>query len=401
MEIFVSSLLAICSGLLSVPVAIFFVEMVAASILPDRDCMPCKGTAPRGKIAVLVPAHNESKGLLPTISDIQKQLFPNDRLLVVADNCTDDTASVASAADAEVAERYDPANRGKGYALEFGVKHLVSDPPDILVVIDADCRLAEGTIERLAKTCAMTRRPVQALYLMTAPDESKMINHKVAEFSWRVKNWARPLGLRALCLPCQLVGTGMAFPWNVIRLADLANGWLVEDLKLGLDLAAAGHPPIFLPSACVTSQFASSIEGAKIQRERWEQGHINTILTLVPRLLFGAIARWNWRLLALSLDAAVPPLSLLGILVAGMFMIAGSATALFGLSPIALAISAISALAFLLAAFLAWLKYGREVLPPSALLLIVPYALAKLGVYFRVLSNKMDARWIRTDRNNS
>jgi hypothetical protein len=72
-------------------------------------------------------------------------------------------------------------------------------------------------------------RPVQALYLMMAPADSQ-INYKVAEFAWRVKNWLRPLGLRALGLPCQLMGTGMAFPWEVIRRADLASASLVEDL---------------------------------------------------------------------------------------------------------------------------------------------------------------------------
>src|SRR5262249_48296612 len=150
----------------------------------------------------------------------------------------------------------------------------------------------------------------QALNLMIAPVESR-INHQVAEFAWRGKNSLRPLGLSAVGLPCQLVGTGMAFPWDVIHKADLAHGWIVEDIKLGLDLAGVGYAPLFCPSACVTSQFASSIKGTVVQRERWEQGHINTILTFVPRLLSKAIAHRNWGLLALTLDLAVPPLSLL------------------------------------------------------------------------------------------
>ena len=107
--------------------------------------------------------------------------------------------------------------------------------------------------------CESTRRPVQALYLMTAPPGSA-INHQVAEFAWRLKNHVRPLGLKALGLPCQLMGTGMAFPWGVIRSAELASGFIVEDLKLGLELAAGGHPPAF-SSAMVTSTFPSSAEG--------------------------------------------------------------------------------------------------------------------------------------------
>src|SRR5262245_56051654 len=248
-------LLAIVAGLLAVPFAVFFVEIIAAILLPQRERAARPSASFRRRVAVLVPAHNESTELLPTLADIRTQLRPGDRLLVVADNCSDDTAAVAVAAGAEVIERHDPARFGKGYALDFGLHHLAADPPDIVIVVDADCRLADDMIDPLATTCALMRQPAQALYLMTAPDESA-INYRVAEFAWRVKNWLRPLGLGALGLPCQLAGTGMAFPWDAICPADLASGWIVEDLKLGLDLALAGHPPLFCPSARVTSRFA-------------------------------------------------------------------------------------------------------------------------------------------------
>ena len=400
METLVSSLLAVCAGVLAIPIAIFFLEVASAIVLLPRDPTPSKSNALRGRVAVLVPAHDESNGLLPTIREIQGQLLAGDRLLVVADNCNDNTASVASAAGAEVVERHDPAKRGKGYALDFGIRYLAADPCSIVIIIDADCRLAEGAIERLATTCTMTRRPVQALYLMTGGKEPRKINREVAEFAWRVKNWVRPLGLSALRLPCQLMGTGMAFPWDVIRFADLAHGWIVEDLKLGLDLASAGYSPVFGPSACVTSEFPLSVDGSASQRERWERGHITTILTSVPQLLWRAVVHRNWSLLALTLDLSVPPLSLLGLLVMGMFIIAGPA-ALFGLSSRPFAICSVNLMAFSVAAFLAWVKFGREVLPPRALLSIAPYALGKIRLYMRTLFKKTDTLWIRTDRTKS
>ena len=400
METLVSSLLAVCAGVLAIPIAIFFLEVASAIVLLPRDPTPSKSNALRGRVAVLVPAHDESNGLLPTIRDIQGQLLAGDRLLVVADNCNDNTASVASAAGAEVVERHDPSKRGKGYALDFGIRYLATDPCNIVIIIDADCRLAEGAIERLATTCTMTRRPVQALYLMTGAKESRNTNREVAEFAWRVKNWVRPLGLSALRLPCQLMGTGMAFPWDVIHSADLAHGWIVEDLKLGLDLAAAGYSPVFDPSACVTSEFPLSVDGSASQRERWERGHITTILTSVPQLLWRAVVHRNWSLLALTLDLSVPPLSLLGLLVMGMFIIAGLA-ALFGFSPRPLAVCSVNVVAFSVAAFLAWVKFGRDVLPPRALLSIAPYALGKIRLYMRTLFKKTDTLWIRTDRTKS
>jgi len=394
MAAFVSWLLVILAGTVAIPTTVLCLEIVAG--IARRQVPADRGRDPRQRIAALVPAHNESTALASTLEDVKAQLRPRDLLLVVADNCTDDTATVAKVSGAEVVERNDSKRIGKGYALDFGLRRLDRDPPDIVVMIDADCRLADGAIDRLASACATANRPAQALYLMTAPNGSQ-INQQIAAFAWRVKNWVRPLGLASLGLPCQLTGTGMAFPWRVIRTADLASGWIVEDMKLGLDLAAAGHPPLFCPSARVTSEFAASSRGADIQRRRWEHGHIMTILKLAPRLLYNAIARRNLGLLALTLDLAVPPLSLLALLLILTFAITGIAT-LFGFDSAALIISAACLVGFATAITLAWTRYGRDILPPHALSSIPSYILAKLGLYGQILLGRITAQWIRTDR---
>ncbi len=393
MTIFVFSLLLGSAGLLAIPTVVLCVEIVAAMLRHQVAVHP-ELTRPRA--AVLVPAHNESTTIIPTLEDIKAQLRPGDRLLVVADNCDDDTAAVARRAGAEVVERHDLRRMGKGYALDWGLRSLAEDPPNIVVMVDADCRLAEGTIDRLASASGSTGRPVQALYLMTVPSGSP-INKQVAAFAWRVKNWVRPLGLGRLGLPCQLMGTGMAFPWQVIRDVELASGWIVEDLKLGLDLAAAGAPPVFCPSAHVTSQFAASATGSISQRSRWEQGHIVTILKLAPRMLFVAVATANLGLLTLTLDLAVPPLSLLAMMLILMFAITGIA-ALLGVGSAALIVSAACLIGFTTTVGLAWNKYGRDVLPARAISSVPLYVLAKLGLYGQVLFGKVTAQWVRTDR---
>lgn len=396
---FVSSALAVLALLLALPVTVLFLEVVAALALRGRE----RSTIPmeqggRRRTAVLVPAHNEGAGLLPTIADIKAQLGAHDRLLVVADNCTDDTAAVAASAGAEVAERNDPSRIGKGYALDWGLRHLGANPPDVVVIVDADCRLSDHAIDRLAMSCAQTGRPAQALDLMTAPHRSP-INYQVAEFAWRVKNWVRPLGLSNLNLPCQLMGTGMAFPWDVLRSAELASGQIVEDLKLGLDLAALGRPALFCPSAVVRSEFPVSAAGADAQRKRWEHGHIRTIMSALPRHLGRAIAGRNLSLLALSLDLAVPPLALLGLLVSGAVVVAGIA-ALLGASSTAFIIATISFAVFALSGFLSWVAYGRDILPASQLSSIGRYVFGKLGLYSGLLTRGFVTRWTRTDRKN-
>ena len=285
---------------------------------------------------------------------------------------------------------------GKGYALDWGIRHLSADPPSIIIVIDADCRLSADTVDQLARTTSATGRPSQALYLMTAPAGSS-INYQVAEFAWRVKNWVRPLGLHAMNLPCQLVGTGMAFPWEVIRSANLATEHLVEDLKLGLDLAAAGHPPLFCPAAIVKSTFPPTLKGAASQRERWEHGHVGLSFTKAPGLICRALESGNMGLLTLALDIAVPPLTLLGYLNV-LALLMTSLALLFGVAPIGLYLSAISLAAFLLAVFLAWLTHGRDVLPAHSVLLVGSYIFAKLRLYLRLLWHGPVSQWTRTDR---
>jgi cellulose synthase/poly-beta-1,6-N-acetylglucosamine synthase-like glycosyltransferase len=393
----ISFVLAASAILVAIPVIVLFLEITAATTLTRRERSAGSSAGNRARLAVIVPAHNESLGILPTLSDIKAQLGASDRLLVVADNCTDDTACIAASAGAEVLERNDRERIGKGYALDWGLRWLSKDPPAIVMVVDADCRLAGSAIDQLAAACVSTKRPAQALYLMDTPVNSSG-EHRVAKFAMRVKNWLRPLGLRALHLPCQLMGTGMAFPWDVICRADLASGSIVEDLKLGLDLGLAGTPPLFCPSALITSWFPPSIEGTLSQRTRWERGHIGMMLT-VPGLLWTGLRRRNLALLALTLDMAVPPLSALGILVTAMLFIAGIA-AMLGLSFLSLITSATVMLCFVIAVAISWYKVGRDILPLHSLLLIPVYVIWKIPIYLRILSGRMAAQWIRTERKN-
>jgi cellulose synthase/poly-beta-1,6-N-acetylglucosamine synthase-like glycosyltransferase len=355
-------------------------------------------TSSRPSVAVIVPAHNESAGILPTLADILAQLAGGDRLIVVADNCSDDTAAVAASAGAEVTIRNESGKIGKGYALAWGIDHLRSRPSETVVVIDADCRVGEGTLDRLAVACSTTGRPVQALDLMLAPTGSPAIM-RVAEFAWRLKNWVRPLGLRVLGLPCQLMGTGMAFPWAVIRSANLAGGEIVEDIKLGLDLALAGAPPVFCPSAVVTSCFPTSPVGAQTQRQRWEQGHLSIMVRLVPRLLAAGVVHANVELCSMALDLAIPPLVLLLSLSLLILAISFMAT-IIGLTSLPFVLALLSLLLFGISVFAAWRKYGADILSGRDLSQVAIYMLRKIPMYLKILKQRSQMGWIRTDRIN-
>jgi cellulose synthase/poly-beta-1,6-N-acetylglucosamine synthase-like glycosyltransferase len=382
--------------LLLVLTLVFVAEVLAECLLPVWEIK--KTSSPCDKcVAVLIPAHNEGAGIKLTIEDIKQQLRPGDRLVVVADNCTDDTATVAAASGAEVSIRIDPAKIGKGYALDWGIRYLTAECPDIVIVIDADCRVSDGTIEKLSQECSASGHPVQGLYLMAAAPDSPAVNQQVAQFAWRVKNLVRPLGLRKLNLPCQLMGTGMAFPWKLIQSANLSSGSIVEDMKLGLEFAAKGRAPLFCPSAIVTSTFPTSHSGTRAQRQRWEQGHISLILSSTPKLLLRAIKQRDLKLCAAALDLAVPPLSLLVSILAAAAI--GTALApIMGLSEKPFFITAACLLLAVASIILAWVKHGRDILPLDAVVLIIPYLANKFSFYTALAAGHRVSRWVRTDR---
>jgi len=253
--------------------------------------------APR--VAILVPAHNESTHVLPTIACLLAELGPRDRLLVVADNCSDDTAALARGAGAEVIERSNAELRGKGYALAFGVDHLRADPPDVVLVVDADCVVSEGAVAAIAHECLRCGNPVQMLDLMTAGTGASL-RLRVLEFAMVMKNLVRPLGSFRLGRACHLMGTGMALPWPLAATAKLATGHVAEDMQLGIELTKAGHPPQFLPDVRVTSTFVQDTGAARAQKSRWEHGHLATLidelLACSARRSRDAIRRWQcWR----------------------------------------------------------------------------------------------------------
>jgi cellulose synthase/poly-beta-1,6-N-acetylglucosamine synthase-like glycosyltransferase len=291
-------ILALVLGLLLlIAVAVLALQIVAHALRP-RPAETIASSSPRGSLAVLVPAHDEEGGIAATIATVRAQLAPGDRLLVVADNCSDGTAAAARAAGAEVIERTSNL-RGKGYALSHGIDHLRANPPSAVVIVDADCVLSPGALAALLQDLAHTGRPVQALYLMLAAADAGL-GRRLAQFAWRVRNWVRPAGWHRLGLPCQLMGTGMAFSWDMLKEARLANASIVEDMKLGIELATLGAAPVFCDRALVTSQFPDSAAATGTQRTRWEHGHIEMILHEVPpcfarRWPGVTCASWAWR----------------------------------------------------------------------------------------------------------
>ena len=396
MTLICNILLSVLAVGLLVPVAIVCVECVAA-LMPRRR----SGTQPpaaRPRVAVLVPAHDEETGVASTIAALRPQLLDGDRLLVVADNCTDATARVARAAGADVIERNDPLRRGKGYALDFGLNALAADPPDVVVMIDADCHTGPGAVNTLARAAASTGRPVQATNLLEQPSESGS-RDCLSALAFTMKNLVRPRGLHRLGLPCMLTGTGMAFPWSVVRQAPLASGNIVEDMQLGIHLAMRGFTTVHCSEARVTGRLPQNSSAASKQRTRWEHGHLQTLLHEVPRLAAAGLRRRSLALVALAADLSVPPLSLLALLMTGGTTLAAAAAAcgLWMLPAILLSAGAVLLLGSILTV---WAVFARNTLPLGRLLAVPLYMAWKIPIYLSFIVRREKA-WVRTERDSA
>lgn len=391
-------LLTICLSLaaagLMVPCLMLLLEVISSFRWQCAD-QPSPDLADHTTVAVLIPAHNEAQGIGRTLEGLLPYLRSQDTLLVVADNCTDETAAVARAAGARVVERFSNDQRGKGYALDYGLNQLQLNPPDVVVLMDADCDSQAHTLPLLVNHALDTQRPVQANYLIEQPPATSLKGF-ISAFAIKVKNFVRPLGLYRLGLPCLLTGTGIALPWSIARTVTVASGHIAEDMKWGLDLALAGHPPTFLPQAQVTSRLPSQEEAARVQRTRWEHGHLQIIREYLPKLIARGLGQGRGELLALGLELAILPLSLL-VMTWLVIAVVSALLAMIGGIWLPFTLALVSGGVIFTAIILAWYGYGRADLSLRQLIMVPLYILWKVPLYLAFLI-RPEQRWVRTRR---
>ncbi len=347
--------------------------------------------------AVLVPAHNEALVIAKTLENLKTQLGPTDKVVVVADNCSDDTAEIVRQYGFTALERSSDTERGKGYALAFGMEHLKSleTHPDVVVIVDADCLLEDNAFALLKTRVIAWRRPVQACYLMLSGDVDRLAV-KVSEFAFMVKNKIRLRGLARMRMPVPLTGTGMAFPWKAISEAQLATGDIVEDMRLGVELAEKGMGARYCDEALVYSYFPTSEAAEATQRERWEHGHLSTLRQFAPRLLKRAIKDRSIEAFGMMLDLIIPPLTLLILVIGGAWLVFLAYGFVSG-SWMFFEVSTHYLTALLFSILLTWFCHAQHILSAKALVHIPIYMFSKIAIYIAYVVRKQ-TKWIRTDR---
>ncbi|WP_354642672.1 glycosyltransferase family 2 protein [Kitasatospora camelliae] len=261
------------------------------------------------------------------------ELPRTDCLVLVVDDASDDrTAEIVRAADPHrvlLHQRHLPnARRGKGAALNDGLRHLVEsgivadrDPDEVVVcVLDADGRLAAGAVEEADRYFTDPRTgAVQIGVRMYNRGHSLLTRMQDMEFVVYTDIFQ---AARRHIGSVGLGGNGQFMRLSALRSLgpDPWSDRLTEDLDLGVRLIARGWENQYCPSAAVHQQAVIRLKLLVRQRSRWFQGHMQA-MRLLPTVLreipAGAAADLTYHLSSpalLLLTSFLPLAFLAGIL---------------------------------------------------------------------------------------
>ena len=362
------SLDALAAVVLGVPSLLLFFEVVLAKSREDDSQIDGHEAHPNYR--VLIPAHDEEGGIEACLRALIPHLPSPQTALVVADNCSDETASIAAALGVEVLSRDDSEHRGKGYALKHGLEHLALDPPECVVFLDADCTYLRGGPRQLAALAIRSGRPTQGLFLMEAEDQGSL-GVRAAAFAVRLKNDLRVRGLSRISGAVSLQGSSFALPWSACAAAPPPVAELAEDAVWGWRLADRGWPPLFSEETRCEGRLAVGEDATRIQRARWERGTLLGAWRVLPLILMRSLLKGRLSVSALALDGLVPPLSILAFGCALFALLGGLVNGFqaISLTPISLLLSAV---------FIAWFRVGRDLIAARELSALLVHALVRI-----------------------
>ena len=353
---------------------------------------------------ILIPAHNEAAMIRRTLANLATLDYPPDKteVIVVADNCTDDTADICRECGTVVLERHDPGNPGKGQALDWAMRlHLAEwpNPFDAVVILDADSTVNSDFLWFLNEDFRKGREILQGYYTVANPAESWRTSLLTASLG--LFHFLRPLGRETFGLPCGIRGNGFVLSRRLVIHVGYPAFSNVEDVELTLFHALRDTHAGFVPGAHIYGEMTSQSDAAATQRTRWEGGRITMIKQWGPALLKRAVRERSAPCLDALVDLLIPPFALLGLLTGGIVLAAvllvlsepgTAATAALCLSTAAVFCELLYVAGGLILIRAPLLVWRRMIFAPV-------YAVWKMAVYAKMLVNPASRRrWERTRR---
>lgn len=291
---------ALVLGLPGLAVALHLGVLALASIF-YRDPRPQSRREVR--FLVLVPAHNEEPVIGRCLEAIDGDRRPDDRVLVVADRCTDKTAEIARSFGSHVLERGPREEPGRAAARQAGLEHAGSLEWDAVVMLDADSVIEPGFFTASERALLSGAGAVQG---RSESEPGRTLPAEASVAARTLQGITIPRGRDRLGVCVRLHGTGMA-TWREIALAHRFRAPASEDLFFSLDLLLAGVRCRHVDGARLHSQGASTWTSFGGQKVRYEAGRMAAARSYLPRLLTRAIRQRHLASLEAAWFLATPP----------------------------------------------------------------------------------------------
>ncbi len=395
--------------IVGVPVFYLVFLMLAGLFYRDKSASSSsqKNQLPGGEIspvrfAIVIPAHDETLTLpasLQAMKKLQTSYSPPPLIVVVADNCTDDTAELARQAGVVVYERTNLELRGKGPALQWAIERLNRDYEyDALIIFDADTLPDMEFLKEADKALQTGCQVLQGRYDVL--NQTQTWRSTLLYTAFILFNHVRPLGRAALGLSDGLRGNGMVFRREILQQLPWEAFSLVEDMEYTNRLALAGLKVTYVPSAKLYGQAAETREQATSQRLRWESGRWQQARQDVPPLLGRAIKKFDMVALDRAIDLLIPPLALLAISLLGLTFVNLVLCLWLGFGSLGAILVGWLGLLVALALFVfGGLAVAKAPAHAYRALLFAPfYILWKVQIYLLMLFRRGPQQWVRTNR---
>lgn len=357
-----------------------------------------KETAPDhnpSTVTVVIPAHNEALGIGNTLDSIKNATFPTRQycMVIIADNCDDDTAEVARRAGATVLERSDTKNRGKGQALDWFFKNHkeLYSHRDVVAIIDADTLIHPRFFLEICHGLSRSGvEVVQGFYGVSNPKENWRTALSAAALC--VFHHIRPAGRNVIQATAGLKGNGMAFKTQIMETFGWPAFSIVEDIEFSLHLLLENILVHYNPHAIVYGEMASKSQQAQTQRKRWEGGRIQLLKQYTGSLMRAFMKNPKFMFLDAFMELFTAPLSLVVSGQVILFLLSWffypHTTLLWGLCLYTTVIYVFSGLILKKAPFYVW----------RSLLCAPFFILWKIPVYIKLAGEKGLPAWERTKR---
>ncbi len=229
------------------------------------------------RYAVVISARNENAVIGDLIHSIRVQNYPQELIdiFVIADNCTDNTASVAQEAGAIVFPRFNTQEIGKGYALDYGItcirEHYSQNNYEAYFVFDADNVLDVNYFREMNKVFD-NGAIASTSYRNSKNYGSNWITAGYAVWFMREAKYLSQARL-TLGTSCAVSGTGFFISAKII---EEMGGWkfhlLTEDIEFSTYSILHGRRIAYCPTAMLYDEQPLTFKDSWNQRFRWAKG---------------------------------------------------------------------------------------------------------------------------------